>query len=189
MWKNGTGGFVINGVSADDQAGRSVSAAGDVNGDGFDDLIVGARNDDPNGDTTDNSGASFVVFGGDFQNVATDVGTTGADTLTGTADAEVIFAGPGDDTIDGGGGADRLSGAQGADTFVVRDLAGTATIIDFDGGTGRVGDEGDQLDLSAFGFADFAAFEAAATPTGPGGRRHADHSGYGYIRGAGKCRA
>ena len=164
--EGGTGGFVINGVSTLDQSGTSVSSAGDVNGDGFDDLIIGAYGDDPNGGS---SGASFVVFGGDFSDVATDVGTTGADTLTGTADAEVIFAGPGNDIIDGGGGADRLSGAEGADTFVVRDLEGTATIIDFDGGTGRVGDEGDQLDLSAFGFADFAAFEAAATPAGPGG--------------------
>ncbi len=59
----GIGGFVINGVSANDQSGFSVSTAGDVNGDGFDDLIVGARRDDPNGSY---SGASFVVFGGDF---------------------------------------------------------------------------------------------------------------------------
>ncbi len=56
----GNGGFFIQGVSASDQAGRSVSGAGDVNGDGLDDLIVGARDDDPNGA---DSGASFVVFG------------------------------------------------------------------------------------------------------------------------------
>ena len=53
-------GFVINGVSAGDVSGFSVSAAGDVNGDGLDDLIGGAQWDDPNGDR---SGASFVVFG------------------------------------------------------------------------------------------------------------------------------
>ena len=53
-------GFVINGVSREDRSGYSVSSAGDVNGDGFDDLIIGANFDDPNGSF---SGASFVVFG------------------------------------------------------------------------------------------------------------------------------
>ena len=38
----GTGGFVINGIDPDDWSGQSVSGAGDVNGDGLDDLIVGA---------------------------------------------------------------------------------------------------------------------------------------------------
>ena len=38
----GNGGFVIHGEDADDASGCSVSSAGDVNGDGFDDLIVGA---------------------------------------------------------------------------------------------------------------------------------------------------
>ncbi len=58
----GTNGFVINGVSAGDESGTSVSAAGDINVDGIDDLIIGAPLADPNGD---GSGASYVVFGSD----------------------------------------------------------------------------------------------------------------------------
>ncbi len=57
---DGSNGFKINGVAAGDQNGWQVSAAGDVNGDGFADVIIGARYADPNGD---GSGASYVVFG------------------------------------------------------------------------------------------------------------------------------
>ncbi len=59
---NGTNGFVLNGVDAGDRSGRSVSSAGDVNGDGIGDLIIGAGSADPNGQT--NAGESYVVFGG-----------------------------------------------------------------------------------------------------------------------------
>ena len=57
---DGNNGFKINGEAADDHSGFSVASAGDVNGDGFADLIVGAYSADPNGS---NSGASYVVFG------------------------------------------------------------------------------------------------------------------------------
>ena len=40
---DGTGGFVISGAAQSDFSGSSVSAAGDVNGDGLADLIIGAQ--------------------------------------------------------------------------------------------------------------------------------------------------
>ncbi len=49
----GIGGFVVQGAPEDEAAGALVSSAGDVNGDGFDDLIVGGLVED----------AVFVVFG------------------------------------------------------------------------------------------------------------------------------
>ncbi len=57
---SGTAGFVIEGVTRLDYSGRSVSTAGDVNGDGIDDIIIGARYADPGGSK---SGAAYVVFG------------------------------------------------------------------------------------------------------------------------------
>jgi len=57
----GSGGFVINGIDQNDQAGDSVSGAGDVNGDGLDDVIVGATTADPHG--ASGAGESYVVFG------------------------------------------------------------------------------------------------------------------------------
>ncbi len=56
----GSGGFVINGIDPGDESGLSVSGAGDVNGDGLADVIVGASRADPGGN--DRAGESYVVF-------------------------------------------------------------------------------------------------------------------------------
>ncbi|RMG35429.1 MAG: hypothetical protein D6725_12575, partial [Planctomycetota bacterium] len=58
---DGTDGFRLDGIDAFDQSGAAVSAAGDVNGDGFDDLIIGAPDGDPNTNTS--AGETYVVFG------------------------------------------------------------------------------------------------------------------------------
>src|SRR4029079_11011611 len=54
-------GFAINGIAGVSYSGKSVSSAGDVNGDGFDDLIIGAPGADPN--SINRAGQSYVVFG------------------------------------------------------------------------------------------------------------------------------
>ena len=56
----GSGGFVILGDASLDAAGASVSSAGDVNGDGFDDLIIGAPGGDDGGSY---AGEAYVIFG------------------------------------------------------------------------------------------------------------------------------
>ena len=58
---DGSNGFILKGIDANDLSGFSVSSAGDVNGDGYDDLIIGARYADPNGES---SGETYVVYGG-----------------------------------------------------------------------------------------------------------------------------
>jgi Ca2+-binding RTX toxin-like protein len=50
---DGTNGFRLGGIDLNDNAGGSVSEAGDVNGDGVGDLIIGASN----------AGEAYVVFG------------------------------------------------------------------------------------------------------------------------------
>ncbi|TCZ56279.1 VCBS domain-containing protein [Roseicella aquatilis] len=54
-------GFKIMGEASGDAAGYFVSGAGDVNGDGRADLILGAHYHDSDGST--NNGAAYVVFG------------------------------------------------------------------------------------------------------------------------------
>ncbi len=57
---NGQNGFKIDGENNGDRSGSSVSAAGDINGDGHDDLVVGAYGYP----ASSRKGRSYVVFGG-----------------------------------------------------------------------------------------------------------------------------
>ena len=54
-------GLVINGAMSSDWSGSSVSGVGDVNGDGLDDLVIGAFIASPNSKSY--AGTSYVVFG------------------------------------------------------------------------------------------------------------------------------
>jgi hypothetical protein len=128
---NGTNGFRLDGIDPGDKSGISVAAAGDVNGDGFDDLIIGAHLANPDGDLS--AGESYVVFGRDFTGTVTHLGSSEADSMTGTAAAQTFVAGQGSDTISGGGGADVFNAGEGNDQIRVSSTA----FADTDGGSGH----------------------------------------------------
>ncbi len=131
---DGSNGFRLAGPLSYDRAGTSVASAGDVNGDGYDDLFIGAPANDPRGPAL--PGKGFVVFGGAFGASGTPV------TTVGTAAAEILIGGTGDDVLTGGGGADVFQGGAGNDRLIVSDL----TFHEADGGNGT-----DTLALSGAG--------------------------------------
>ena len=97
--------YTFNGNSALDWFGYSVSGAGDVNGDGFADLIVGAVLDfTVNGHET---GSVWVFSGFDGSILYSPIGDAPGDEF-GTA-----VSGAGD--VDGDGFADVIVGARGDD--------------------------------------------------------------------------
>ncbi|HEY0138376.1 MAG TPA: hypothetical protein VGB85_30030, partial [Nannocystis sp.] len=127
---NGDGGFALDGENGDDYSGFAVGAGGDADGDGFTDVIVGAFGSDAKGD---GAGRSYVVFGGDYSNVARSVGGQGPDNLAGTDKPEIFVSGRGDDTITGQGGADIFYCGAGEDTVRLGDLG----FRRLDGGAGE----------------------------------------------------
>ncbi len=136
---DGISGFRLDGVASMDSTGFSAASAGDVNGDGYDDLIIGDRGVDANGN---DSGAAYVMFGAAF------AGSMTPRTTIGTAVAEIFAGGSGDDVLTGGGGGDVFHGGAGDDRIVV---AGTNFRL-ADGGNGTdtlvLADAGLTLDLA-----------------------------------------
>jgi len=106
----GQGGFVIQGEDARDRAGRSVASAGDINGDGFDDLIVGAYRAYAAGNAKVYAGAAYVVFG-------TDTGFDASIDLADVAQGQGGFVIQGEDVLDNAGFAVASAGDLNGDGF------------------------------------------------------------------------
>ena len=181
---DGTNGFALTGIDAGDNSGRSVSSAGDLNGDGYDDLIIGALYADPNGD---NSGETYVVYGGAGENGVLDLSTldgsngftlTGIDAgdLSGTSvsSAGDVNGDGYDDLIIGVYELERIGlayvvygGATGTESLVPVTAQGTAAADNFTGNAGadsftaistndvvRGGPGDDIISVTALDFAD-----------------------------------
>ena len=68
-------GFRIEGIDSGDRFGYTTNTAGDINGDGYADIIVGAPY------AANKKGESYVIFGGDFTGDSTISGASGSDDL------------------------------------------------------------------------------------------------------------
>jgi len=113
---------MLEGSAADDAAGSAVANAGDVDGDGRDDLLIGA----PGEDSTDtDAGAAYLVLG---PVSGTSLLSDAAAVLLGEAagdEAGSAVAGAGD--VDGDGAGDLLVGAPLADDAFTN--AGAAYVV------------------------------------------------------------
>jgi len=107
----GSQGFRIDGALAGEGAGAQLAPAGDVNGDGFADLIVGAGAADRNGRS--NSGAAFVLFGR-----ATGFGTQDLASLDGGLGFRIEGAATGDQAGSGISAAGDVNGDGFGDLLV-----------------------------------------------------------------------
>ncbi|MCH8236320.1 MAG: FG-GAP repeat protein, partial [Chloroflexi bacterium] len=149
--KNGSIIYTFFGDAAFDDFGRSVSGAGDVDGDGFDDMIVGARSDDTN---ATNSGYARVFSGQDGSIIYTFYGAavffdsygfsvSGAGDVDGDGFDDLIVGAIQNATITGR--AEVLSGANGS---ILYTFSGNVASDGFGGSVSGAGD------VNGDGFAD-----------------------------------
>lgn len=158
-------GFALNGLNTDDQAGQRVNRAGDINGDGYDDFLIGAPRIDINGSF--NAGALYLVFGGGTLGTSLPVpvthqGTGNSETLNGSAAADVMIAHRGNDEINALAGNDVLKGAAGNDLL--------------SGGPGEDLLEGDNgFDIASYTTSAAGITVNLRTGVGSGGDAEGDH--------------
>ncbi len=173
---NGKNALVLNGVETDGLVGTAVSGGGDINGDGIDDIIVGA----PGSLFQNSPGKSYAVFGSrgfGFANpnnglqgtVQDDIinGTQADDTISGQQGNDKMFGNSGQDVLSGNLNDDYLDGQKGQDILIGGD--GNDTLM---GGLGKdllTGESGNDIltgvDINAIN----PGIEEIDTLTGGGG--------------------
>jgi hypothetical protein len=128
VWAGGTGTSVVNEFdvqvadlkatvgtpSQQTLAGYSLDGNIDINGDGFRDVLLSDPSDAK--EFVDNQ---YALFCGDYLNIASQVGTTGNDTLVGTSLADVIYSLGGNDLVQSNGGTDVIYTGSGDDQISI----------------------------------------------------------------------
>ncbi len=139
--------FKITGLDSS-YSGISVNGGEDIDGDGFDDVIISTKDDNGKDPT-------FVIFGGDFTASVNQYGTfDGNDVMIGTPTGENMIGASGNDIIKGNGGADYLQSSRGDDVLIVADTYFTKV----DGGDGN-----DTLVFAGYTDQDFALEDLIAS--------------------------
>ena len=182
-------GLAFDGAAAGDQAGQTIAAAGDRDGDGFDELLIGAPNSGVGPQR--NRGAAFLVRGGPTLGAPmplTHPGTSNDDALSGTPGNDVLHGhrgddqlaaaagddalkgGQGDDVLSGGAGGDLLVGGNGMDRASYADSPAGVTVNLFTGAAGGGHAAGDRL----WGIEGLIGSPVADTLTGDAGDNSLD---------------
>jgi len=165
----GTDGFRLDGAAVNDAAGYSVASAGDVNRDGFADLLIGAANAETSAGPY--TGVAYLVYGaasgaisragkagadilsgGELNDSLSGLdgddwlrGNAGKDSLSGGGGNDNVYGGAGNDRLDGGTGSDFLSGGGGIDRAVYS-FASTGALSRNADGSWRVSESGGTFD-------------------------------------------
>jgi Ca2+-binding RTX toxin-like protein len=110
---DGTNGFRIDGVPRD--MFQTIDGAGDINGDGFDDLVIGAPGALSEG--VHSKGAAYVIYGEKPSTSVVRTDSNGDQTIHGGSADDWLASGTGRDLLIGYEGNDRLISTRGADTL------------------------------------------------------------------------
>ena len=173
-------GATLIGPEGVELLGFSVAGAGDVNDDGFDDVLVSA----PSEGILSSIGSAYLVFGAADFGTSNLTGGDGPDELTGGPAADVIMGlggddvlsglggdddlqgGPGDDVLIGGAGADLLQGGDDVDTasYVT---ATTGVEVDLGAGTAARGDAAGDVLTGIENLTGGAGFDTLTGDAGP----------------------